>query len=74
MADIEPILADLMAEGDALDALVAGLDDAGWATPTPAEGWTIAHQVAHLAWTAVRALSRKHPPRVFRREGVRVYS
>jgi len=51
VADIEPVLADLGAEGDALDALVADLDDAGWATPTPAEGWTIAHQVAHLAWT-----------------------
>ena len=51
MADIEPVLADLAAEGDVLDALVADLDEAGWATPTPAEGWTIAHQVAHLAWT-----------------------
>jgi uncharacterized protein (TIGR03084 family) len=51
VADIEPVLADLAAEGDALDALVADLDDTGWATPTPAKGWTIAHQVAHLAWT-----------------------
>lgn len=34
-----------------LDALVAGLDDADWALATPAEGWTIAHQIAHLAWT-----------------------
>jgi uncharacterized protein (TIGR03084 family) len=51
VADIEPVLADLAAEGDALDALVADLDEAGWATPTPAEGWTIAHQVGHLAWT-----------------------
>ena len=23
----------------------------GWRTPTPAEGWDVAHQVAHLAWT-----------------------
>ena len=22
-----------------------------WATPTPAPGWTIAHQIAHLLWT-----------------------
>jgi uncharacterized protein (TIGR03084 family) len=27
------------------------LDDDGWRTPTPAEGWDVAHQVAHLAWT-----------------------
>ncbi|MFD0400298.1 TIGR03084 family metal-binding protein [Kitasatospora sp. NPDC127121] len=45
------LLDDLRAESAALDALVAGLDPAGWARPTPAEGWTIAHQIAHLAWT-----------------------
>ncbi|SDF93425.1 TIGR03084 family metal-binding protein [Klenkia brasiliensis] len=51
MALLDGLLADLAAEGEALDAVVAGLDDAGWATPTPAAGWTVAHQVAHLAWT-----------------------
>lgn len=45
------VLADLAAEADRLDALVAGLDDAGWHTPTPAAGWDVADQVAHLAWT-----------------------
>lgn len=45
------VLADLAAEGDALDALVAGLPGSGWATATPAAGWDVAHQVAHLAWT-----------------------
>lgn len=45
------VLADLRDEGDELDALVAPLDDAGWRLPTPAEGWSVAHQVAHLAWT-----------------------
>ena len=45
------VLADLAAEGDRLDALVSGLDDAGWHTPTPAAGWDVADQVAHLAWT-----------------------
>ena len=45
------VLADLAAEGDRLDALVSGLDDAGWHTPTPAPGWDVAAQVAHLAWT-----------------------
>ncbi len=45
------VLADLAAEGDRLDALVADLDDAGWRTVTPAPGWDVAAQVAHLAWT-----------------------
>jgi len=45
------VLTDLAAEGDRLDAVVAGLDDTGWRTPTPAEGWDVAAQVAHLAWT-----------------------
>ncbi len=48
---LETLLADLKAEGDQLWAAVAGLDDDGWATPTPAAGWTVATQVAHLLWT-----------------------
>jgi uncharacterized protein (TIGR03084 family) len=51
MTTLEEVLADLRAEGDRLDELVAPLGDEGWRTPTPAEGWTVAHQVAHLAWT-----------------------
>lgn len=43
------VYADLTAENEALDKLVAGLDSPQWALPTPAPGWTIAHQVAHLA-------------------------
>lgn len=45
------VLADLEAEGERLEALVAPLDEQGWRTPTPAAGWDVAHQVAHLAWT-----------------------
>ena len=55
MSDLlEGLLADLRAEGDQLYAVVSGLDDgaeSGWATPTPAAGWTVATQVAHLLWT-----------------------
>jgi uncharacterized protein (TIGR03084 family) len=47
----EGVLADLTAEGDRLRAAVAGLDEDCWATPTPAEGWTVATQIAHLLWT-----------------------
>ena len=51
MAETESIVADLSAESDALDALVAPLADSQWGTPTPAAGWTIAHQIGHLLWT-----------------------
>jgi uncharacterized protein (TIGR03084 family) len=51
MADLAPLLDDLRAESADLDRLVADLDDATWATPTPATGWSVAHQIAHLAWT-----------------------
>ncbi|MSO78276.1 MAG: TIGR03084 family protein [Acidimicrobiia bacterium] len=43
-------LDDLEAEMSALDALVANLDHAGWATPTPAEGWDVRDSIAHLAY------------------------
>ncbi|QNN54309.1 TIGR03084 family metal-binding protein [Nocardioides mesophilus] len=53
MSALEVVLTDLEAEGAQLDRLVAPLpdDDTGWRAPTPAAGWTVAHQVAHLAWT-----------------------
>src|SRR5699024_4863890 len=34
-----------------LDALVADLEPDAWSRDTPAAGWSIAHQIAHLAWT-----------------------
>lgn len=45
------MVADLRAESDDLDALVAALPADRWASDTPAAGWTIAHQIAHLLWT-----------------------
>ena len=57
MAGPGPIVADLRAESDDLDALVAALSADGWADPTPAPGWTIAHQIAHLLWTDRVALT-----------------
>lgn len=64
MADLGELLTDLAAEGESLDALVAGLAEPGWSTPTPADGWTIAHQIAHLAWTdEVATLAATDPER-----------
>lgn len=51
MADLESVLTDLQAEGESLDGLVGFLDAERWASPTPAPGWTVAHQIGHLAWT-----------------------
>ncbi|MER6564916.1 TIGR03084 family metal-binding protein [Streptomyces sp. NPDC001093] len=56
MADPTPVIDDLRAESDELDLLVAELSPEQWALPTPAPGWTVAHQIAHLAWTDRSAL------------------
>jgi uncharacterized protein (TIGR03084 family) len=51
MADPTPVIDDLHAESEQLDLLVAELSPERWALATPAPGWTVAHQIAHLAWT-----------------------
>jgi uncharacterized protein (TIGR03084 family) len=67
VADPGELLADLAAEGAALEAVVAGLEDTAWLMPTPAEGWTIAHTVGHLTWTDAQALQAARDPEGFRR-------
>lgn len=57
MAGAGPIVVDLRVESDDLDALVAPLATDRWAGLTPAPGWTIAHQIAHLWWTDQVALT-----------------
>jgi uncharacterized protein (TIGR03084 family) len=51
MVDLKDLLADLADESEQLDSLVSPLSAADWARSTPAPGWTVAHQIAHLAWT-----------------------
>jgi len=51
MADPTPVIDDLRAESEELDLLVAESSPERWALATPAPGWTVAHQIAHLAWT-----------------------
>jgi len=47
---MQQICADLTAEHDALDAVVAGLDESGWRWPTPADGWAVADTIVHIAF------------------------
>jgi uncharacterized protein (TIGR03083 family) len=64
VAVLAEVLADLAAEGDDVDQLVAGIDAETWQTPTPAPGWTIAHQVGHLESTdRIAALAVTDPAR-----------
>lgn len=65
MADVDALLSDLGVEGDALEEMVGSLDQAGWRTPTPAPGWTVAHQIGHLAWTDDVALTSVLDPAAF---------
>ena len=46
---------DLVSETADLEALVVSLDESGWATATPAEGWDVKDQVGHLAYFDERA-------------------
>ena len=65
MADVAALLADLDAESDVLDDLVGALTDDQWRMATPAPGWTIADQIAHLGVDR-----RARRPRGDRRRGV----
>ena len=44
------VIADLVAEQQALDAVVAKLDDAQWELSTPSPRWAVRDQIGHLAF------------------------
>jgi uncharacterized protein (TIGR03084 family) len=50
------ILADLVAEQQALDQLLQRAPDRDWKRPTPAAGWTVQDTISHLAATEESAL------------------
>ncbi|MEJ2885807.1 TIGR03084 family metal-binding protein [Actinomycetospora aeridis] len=69
MTDIpEPhrALAVLRADSEAIETMVAGLTDEQWQQETPATGWTIADQVAHLAFVFSLAATAAAEPEQFR--------
>lgn len=49
------VINDLAAEHADLAALVSDIDEAGWRTPTPADGWDVADSVSHLHFFDIRA-------------------
>jgi uncharacterized protein (TIGR03084 family) len=51
MVSLADLLADLNEESLDLERLVSNLSEADWGRHTPAAGWTVAHQIAHLHWT-----------------------
>ncbi|MEU6171386.1 TIGR03084 family metal-binding protein [Streptantibioticus parmotrematis] len=65
------VLDDLRDEGEELDRLVAGLPEWEWRRATPAPGWTIGHQIAHLAWSDRQAVLAVTAPGTFLREAER---
>lgn len=66
MTDLRNVFEDLDTESKEIDRMVAGLDAAGWDTPTPAPGWTVAHQVAHLAFVFTLAGTAASKPEAFK--------
>lgn len=53
---MESVCDDLRDEHLALDAIVGGISEEQWSTPTPAEGWTVRDQISHLWFFDQRAL------------------
>lgn len=47
---VTDVLADLLAEQQALDDVVADLTPEQWRLDTPSPGWTVADQIAHLTY------------------------
>ena len=67
-ADLPALTLDLAAESAWLGATLAELAGEQWQLPTPAEGWTIADQVSHLAYFDETTLLSIRDPERFRRE------
>ena len=54
---MQEVLTALEEQHAELSALVSGLDEAGWKTPSACEGWSVADVVLHLAQTDEMAIA-----------------
>jgi uncharacterized protein (TIGR03083 family) len=69
--DKDDVLAGLFGSWDAIDAVLAGLSDADWQTPTALPGWTVHDVVAHIVGTEMMLAGTPTPePDVAGREYV----
>lgn len=68
MTTLPDICSDLAAEHDGLDEIVTRLDPEGWDVPTPAPGWSIRDQIAHLAFFDEVAVQAATDPDAFTSE------
>jgi uncharacterized protein (TIGR03084 family) len=66
MTDVQRVAADLRAEQDTLDAIVAGLAAEQWRLPTPSPGWTVADQIGHLTYYDRAAATAIEDPPAFK--------
>ena len=66
MTTTNEVLVDLAADIDEVARLVEGLDDETWSRSTPAPGWSIADQVAHLTFIFTLAKNAAAAPDRFR--------
>ena len=66
MSVVDELCEDLLAERADLIAVLEPLDATGWATATPAPGWSVLDQVTHLAYFDDRATEGMADPETFR--------
>jgi uncharacterized protein (TIGR03084 family) len=66
MTDVHEVAADLRAEQEALDAIVAGLSEEQWRLATPSTGWTVADQIGHLTYFDGTAATAIEDPAAFK--------
>lgn len=61
MLDKDVVLAGLFASWDSIDALLAGLTDEQWQTPTSLPGWTVHDVVSHIVGTEMMLAGEPNP-------------
>jgi uncharacterized protein (TIGR03084 family) len=65
MTTVPEVAADLQAEQDVLDAIVADIADDQWRLPSPSPGWTVADQIGHLTYFDGAAATAVTDPEAF---------
>jgi uncharacterized protein (TIGR03084 family) len=66
MDPLNDVLKDLTADIDEVVRLVEDIDDAHWQRATPAAGWTVTDQIAHLAFIMRLARTAAADPETFK--------